>query len=76
MDEYAHVLNPGDRVVFSLVEATEVDITEGREYEIYEDNGSAFFWDDAGDIREYPLLREAIEDGYQYQVVNVQLEND
>lgn len=79
-EEYVHVLNPGDRVVFSSgfeIPEEDEDLVVGTLYEIYEaPDGGAFFFDDAGEMREYPLLNRAKVVGYKYTVIPAQLEND
>ncbi|QXG07587.1 hypothetical protein [Erwinia phage Pecta] len=78
--EYVHVLNRGDFVVFSSgfeIPEEDEDLVVGTLYEIHEaPDGSAFFFDDGGSMREYPLLKEAEAFGYSYTVVPAQLEND
>lgn len=47
----------GDKVVFCKHKANKdsQDITVGKVYEVYEDDAGAYFQDDAGDARHYPL---------------------
>lgn len=74
MAEYAKVINEGDIVVFSCLDEDEDSITAGVYYTIYVTRkGSAYFQDDDGDCREYPLLMES---GYHFEVIPAQLEND
>lgn len=79
-DEYVHVLNLGDFVVFSSGyedPEEDADIVVGTLYEIHEaPDGSAFFFDNGGSMREWPLLKQAKADGYRYTVFPAQLEND